>query len=373
MSEYWQKKPLLIKNAFPDWQPLISPDELAGLALEDFIESRILVGNAKFDSWQLEHGPFNEERFANLPKKHWTLLVQGVDQWSEPVADLLEEFRFAPNWRVDDVMISYAVDDASVGPHFDNYDVFLIQGLGKRRWQVGGKCDDNTPLKEHPQLKILADMETENDWILEEGDMLYIPPCYSHWGRAIGESMTYSIGYTTPTNSDIIGHLCNDYLSRCSDKERYTDPELEVTENPGEITEAALDKVKRILLSIADDETQLARAFGEMVTEAKNPDLFSPAEPISQAEMLDLIDSSSMIARNNCSKLSYFNLKDTCLLFVDGQSFDCNTQGSIQIAKQLADSGGLIIEEMYEQLNDEASTKLLIELLANDHIEFIED
>ncbi|CAH0990333.1 hypothetical protein SIN8267_00425 [Sinobacterium norvegicum] len=373
MQEYWQKKPLLIKNAFPDWQNIVSPEELAGLSLEDFIESRLLIGNSAFDHWQLEHGPFQEERFSQLDKKHWTLLVQGVDQWVEEVGILLDQFRFAPNWRVDDVMISYAVDQGSVGPHFDNYDVFLIQGLGKREWQVGSECDASTPLTDNQQLKILKNMETVDRWVLEPGDMLYIPPKFSHWGKAIGESMTYSIGFTSPTESQIINHICDDYVSRSDDNIRYADPELTLTKTPGEITAQAIDKIKAMLNNVLNDEAQLIRAFGEMVTEPKNPDLFQHTDTPSEIEIKQQLESHAVITVNSSSNFSYFVQQNNCILFVDGQSFICTSEGSIAVAKQLADAGGLMIDEMSNQLSDNQTMILLSELMSHDSIEFIND
>ena len=373
LHEYWQKKPLLIRNAFPDWKNIVEPDELAGLALEEFIESRLLLGNACFDEWQLEHGPFQASRFSTLGDKYWTLLVQGVDQWVEPVADLLDEFRFAPNWRVDDVMISYAVDGGSVGPHFDNYDVFLIQGLGQRRWQVGGECGSDSALQDNEQLKILSNMVVEHDWVLNEGDMLYLPPRFSHWGRAIGESMTYSVGFTAPSNADVVGYICNDFISRCDDNDRYSDPDLSDTQAPGEITADAIEKVQSLIQGIADDKQQLARAFGEMMTEPKNADLFECCDPLDEAQMLAMINTHQVIAKNTVSRISYYQSEDNCLLFVDGQSFVCTSAGSIAVAQQLADCGGLMIDEMKQALIDTQTITLLIELFANDSVEFIND
>jgi 50S ribosomal protein L16 3-hydroxylase len=373
MQQYWQKKPLLIKQAFPDWQNIVSPEELAGLSLEHFIESRLLIGNSRFDQWQLEHGPFKEERFSTLGKQHWTLLVQGVDQWVEDVSILLDQFRFTPNWRVDDVMISYAVDEGSVGPHFDNYDVFLIQGLGKREWQVGLQCDASTPLADHHDLKIIKHMDVVDKWILEPGDMLYIPPKFSHWGRAIGESMTYSIGYTSPSESQIINHICDDYVSRCDDNKRYTDPELSIPDSPGEITAEALAKIKAMLSSLLNDEEQIIRAFGELVTEPKNPENFQSTDLLAPEQISQLINDNKVISVNSSSNFSYFVQPNKCILFVDGQSFICTSQGSIAVAQQLANAGGLMIDDMSVELSDNQTLILLSELMANDSIEFISD
>jgi 50S ribosomal protein L16 3-hydroxylase len=180
LQEYWQQKPLLIRNAFADWANPLEPDELAGLACEPEVESRLVVGAQ--GSWAVEHGPLAEARFAALGQEPSTLLVQAVDHHVPEVAALLAPFRFIPNWRIDDVMVSYATDGGGVGPHFDQYDVFLIQGHGQRRWRVGQLCDDNSPLLPHDELRLLADFQATDEWLLEPGDILYVPPRIAHDG-----------------------------------------------------------------------------------------------------------------------------------------------------------------------------------------------
>src|SRR6218665_527602 len=182
LREIWQKKPLLTRTAFPEWQNPLAPDELAGLAGEEGVEPRLITYSQKNDDWKLEHGPFPEARFAKVPKSHWTLLVQGVDHWLPEVAALIEPFRFVPDWRIDDVMVSYAATGGGVGPHFDQYDVFLVQGLGRRRWRVGAHCDRTTALRDHKQLRLLTGFEATDEWVLEPGDILYVPPRIAHDG-----------------------------------------------------------------------------------------------------------------------------------------------------------------------------------------------
>ena len=194
LSDYWQQKPLLIRGAWPNFQAPIDADELAGLALEDEVESRLIIGS----DYAVEQGPFAEERFASLPAREWTLLVQAVDLWVPEVAEMLRRFSFLPRWRIDDIMVSYATDGGGVGPHFDDYDVFLLQGSGQRRWQIGDYCDANSALSEHSQLKILDAFDAQQDWLLNPGDMLYLPPRLAHCGVAVGECCTYSVGFRAP-------------------------------------------------------------------------------------------------------------------------------------------------------------------------------
>ena len=189
LRDYWQKKPLLIRQAFPDYENPLSPDELAGLALEEEVESRIVLTQGK-SPWELRRGPFAEDDFKTLPERDWTLLVQAVDQFVPDIADLISAFSFLPSWRVDDVMVSYAAPGGSVGPHFDNYDVFLLQTHGRRRWKIGQTCSPASPLLEHPDLRILENFEQQQEWVLEPGDMLYIPPGVAHYGIAEDDCST---------------------------------------------------------------------------------------------------------------------------------------------------------------------------------------
>ena len=176
LKEYWQKKPLLIRQAFPGFLCPVSPDELAGLALEESVESRLIQEQQGEAHWVLENGPFEESRFGQLPATHWTLLIQQLDAWHEEINALKQHFSFIPNWRIDDIMASYAPQGGSVGPHYDQYDVFLLQAHGHRHWQIGQMCDEHSPQLEGTPLRILKAFEAQADWVLAPGDMLYLPP-----------------------------------------------------------------------------------------------------------------------------------------------------------------------------------------------------
>ena len=224
LREYWQKKPLLIRAADDSFSDPISAEELAGLACEDCIESRLIVQDTQKNRWAMERGPFTEERFKQLPDGPWSLLVQAVDQWHEGVRALLKGFDFIPNWRIDDVMISYATDTGGVGPHFDYYDVFLIQGAGQKRWQLGGHADGNSPCIADNDLRLLADFKVEEEWVVNPGDILYLPPNYAHHGVAIGASITYSVGFRTPSLAEIIDDLSHELIQNLPQETRYQSP-----------------------------------------------------------------------------------------------------------------------------------------------------
>jgi 50S ribosomal protein L16 3-hydroxylase len=271
LKEYWQKKPLLIRQAYPNFEPLIPADELAGMSLEEEIESRIIMENGPDSPWQLISGPFQEETFASLPKDKWTLLIQGVDQWVPEAADLLQDFNFIPNWRIDDLMISFATDGGSVGPHYDQYDVFLLQAEGQREWRIGQMCSEHDAFLQETKLRLLAKFEETDRWILEPGDMLYLPPRLAHYGISQGNGQTYSIGFRAPSQSELMHSLVDQIDASSNEDQRYGDPDLALQTHSGEINEAALQQVRDFMTQALADPVLLSDALGKLMTEAKYP------------------------------------------------------------------------------------------------------
>ncbi|HUD91249.1 cupin domain-containing protein [Sphingobium sp.] len=323
LRDYWQKKPLLIRNPWKAWENPLEPDELAGLACEEGVESRLVVQTG--ENWALEHGPFPEDRFGNLGAAPWTLLVQAVDHYAPDVAALLDPFRFIPNWRIDDVMVSYASDGGGVGPHFDQYDVFLIQGLGKRRWRVGPRCDDATPLRPHADLRLLADFEATGDWVLEPGDMLYVPPGFAHDGVAVGEDcMTYSIGFRAPSRHDLIVEWTEQLVEDMTDDDRYADPDLTSAVHPGEIAPAAIDRLHTMTIEKLLDRDAFARWFGQHHSAPKYAEAdWRPEEPVTVADLQALTGDGAVLLRNPASRFAFLREADGLLLFADGNAFPC--------------------------------------------------
>lgn len=273
LRDYWQKKPLLVRNAFPGFEAPLDPDELAGLALEEEVESRIALEDPATGHWELRHGPFEEQLFSELPASHWTLLVQSVDLWVPEVHALLDRFDFLPRWRLDDIMVSFAADGGSVGPHFDHYDVFLIQGHGQRRWMIGDPCDENSGLLADCPLRILERFEAREEWLLEPGDMLYLPPQLSHWGVAEGNSMTYSVGFRSPTLAEMVDDLAVELMSEPHDSLRYRDPPLTPELANDTLSPAFLAQVKSLLNTLLEDDRRLALWFARYMTSPRYPDL----------------------------------------------------------------------------------------------------
>ena len=323
LRDTWQRKPLLIRNPWSAWTNPLEPDELAGLACMEEVESRLLT--LKRDRWKLEHGPFPESRFAKLGKKPWTLLVQAVDHHVPDVAALIAPFRFIPDWRIDDVMVSCASDGGGVGPHFDQYDVFLIQGLGRRRWQVGAPCDAATALLPDEDLRLLAHFEATEEWILEPGDILYVPPGIPHNGVAIGdECMTYSIGFRAPARSELIADWSDHLVETLEEDDRYADPGLAAQANPGEIAAPAVAALHTMIMEKMRDRDGFERWLGQHLTTPKYPEMdWRPDAPIGIAEARALFADSIPLARNPASRFSFIRQEEGVLLFVDGQCFDC--------------------------------------------------
>lgn len=272
LSEYWQKKPLLIPNAFPGFESPLSPDELAGLALEEDIESRIVIEQGESGPWELQTGPFDETIFSHLPESHWSLLVQAVDLWVPEVKVLLQRFDFLPPWRLDDIMVSYAPIGGSVGPHFDYYDVFLLQGLGQRHWKIGQNCDHKSPRLSGTPLRILSDFDCTQEWTLNPGDMLYLPPQLAHWGVAENDCLTYSIGFRSPSLSDMLGDLATELMTQ-DHPAYFRDPQLTTAMASESIHPLFIQQLKSLLGELLDDEKLLAEWFARYMTAPKYPEL----------------------------------------------------------------------------------------------------
>ncbi len=283
LAEYWQKKPLLIKNAIQNFEGLLNPEELAGLACEDDVQSRII--EYKQDKWHARHGPFDDEDFAKLPQKpsaahNWTLLVQSVNHYLPEAAELLQQFAFIPHARLDDLMVSYAPDGGGVGPHFDSYDVFLLQGQGRRFWRISEQTD--LSLIEGAPLRILQNFETSQEWLLEAGDMLYLPPHLAHWGIAVSsvkdgvttDCMTYSIGFRAPKNQELATEFLGFMQDRLNQDKltltgTYQDADLSLQNHPAEIGSAMIATVSANLQKIQWSNEIVAEFLGTYLSDPK--------------------------------------------------------------------------------------------------------
>ncbi len=323
LARVWQRKPFLIRQAWAAWRNPLAPEELAGLACEPEVEARLVLRDKQ--RWRLEHGPLRPARFARLPKRNWTLLVQAVDHAVPAVAALLDAFRFLPDWRIDDVMVSYAVDGGSVGPHFDQYDVFLVQGLGQRRWQVGPRCAADTPLLNHAQLRLLPDFAIKHDWLLEAGDILYLPPGYAHHGIGVGDDcMTYSIGFRAPARAELVGDWANAVIENLREDDRYTDADLALSDNPAELDAATLARLQGMVSAALADPAAFALWFGRHATARKYPELKDrPTRAIRAPQLIKRLERGARLKRHPASRYAFLRVKRGIHLFVDGEVMAC--------------------------------------------------
>lgn len=323
LQEYWQKKPLLVRGALPGFTSPISPDELAGLALDEGISSRLILEAGGDYPWQLRFGPFEEDDFASLPETHWTLLVQEVDRHVPAVAGLLDHFRFIPNWRLDDVMISYAPAHGGVGAHIDNYDVFLIQGYGRRRWQINHEPVEHETLVPDLDVAMLADFEPDAEWVLEPGDMLYLPPRIAHYGVAVDDCMTYSVGFRAPGQAELLEAFLTHALADVDPNARYGDPELRPPAAPGEISAGERTRIRALLRALIVDDAAIDRWFGAWITEPKRGMYELPAEePVTPDDLAEAIRGGARIDRGTPTRLAFIRHDDgAATLFVSGETF----------------------------------------------------
>ena len=309
MKRHWHKKPLLIRQAIPGFSPLLDRAELMALAAQDDVESRLVV--RKPQGWTLKQGPFSKKSLPPFKQPGWTVLVQGVDLHDEAVHHLAQQFRFVPDARMDDVMISYATDGGGVGPHFDSYDVFLLQAHGQRRWRIGRQKD--LTLQDGVPLKILAHFEHEEEFILNPGDMLYLPPLYAHDGDALGECMTYSMGFRAPRT----GELARELLAGLAEEAVqvvgeavYRDPQQPAVTQAGAIPEALQVFARAAVAKALKDPQLLDCLLGEYLTEPKPQVWFE-----SQAERELSWPQAVVLDRRTRM------MHDAHHLFINGESF----------------------------------------------------
>lgn len=365
LQNVWQQKPLVIRKGFAqtDW---LEPDDLAGLACEEGIEARIILQNK--GKWCVEHGPFPEQRFSSLPRKNWTLLVQAVDQWVPEVADILKCFNFLPSWRLDDVMVSYAPVGGTVSQHFDFYDVFLIQGEGSRRWQIGQVCDGASVLLPDTPVKILRDFEVSIEVTLNPGDILYIPARFAHYGVSVEDSLTYSVGFRAPGIRDIVDGISTAALECLTDDLRYQDTPDSLRASTGEIPASAVEQVRQMLYSALSQPDLIKGWLGAFVTERKYPDAERAYSEVNG--WLSRLQEDVLL-RSPGSRFAYMCMSESeqALLFVDGEQYPC----SLLLAKFLAEADVLEADRLTAFYREDVQRRCLDALLTSGALVFEAD
>ncbi len=330
MRRHWQKKPLLVRQAWPYVIPPVSRSELFALAARDEVESRLV--RQQRGGWALRHGPLPRRALPPLGERGWTLLVQGLDLHVPAAHDMLSRFRFVPEARLDDLMISYATDGGGVGAHLDSYDVFLLQVQGRRRWRIGRVAQPQWV--EGVPLKLLANFEAEEEWVLEPGDMLYLPPLWGHDGIAEGECMTCSIGFRAPAPArlaqELLQHLA-DGLDAEAPQRLYRDPRQPATDAPGCIPQALQQFARDAVARALRDPAALDCALGEALTEPKPRVWFDPGQALQ--------DSGVRLDRR--SRMMY----DAQHVFLNGESFRAGGRDAM-LMRRLADRRELSAAEV---------------------------
>lgn len=351
LTDYWQKKPLVIRQALPNFHNPLSPDELAGLAMEEDVESRIITETPeKAPFWHLKRGPFKNNDFKRLPKTHWTLLVQAVDRFIPEVAALLDHFDFLPQWRVDDIMISYAVDQGNVGPHYDNYDVFLYQAMGTRRWSLTTKnCHKENHLS-GIELRIMEHFETEEEYVLEEGDMLYLPPHVGHHGvSSSADCMTYSFGYRSYQGQELLDSFAEHLAENKQAEVLYKDPNWSVLNATSELPKQAWENARELMLKLLSDEAQFKSWFGCFATHLDQHAEELLPEPLGQeivlAEFMQGLNESRGMVRNPLCRFSYQLENESLKFYANGYIWDIDNV-SWELVKLIANCRALPLDKL---------------------------
>ncbi|WMJ69747.1 cupin domain-containing protein [Stenotrophomonas sp. 24(2023)] len=363
LRDFWQKRPLLIRNAFANFQTPVQPEDLAGLACEEGVLARLIRHDRATDGWTVRSGPFAEELFPTLPDHDWTLLVQDVDKWDPDVRALIDRFDFLPRWRMDDVMISFAATGGSVGAHVDQYDVFLLQAHGHRRWQID--ASESTKGKRPPlgfrpdvELKLLQVFKPSHDWVLAPGDMLYLPPNVPHNGVAEDPCLTFSFGMRAPSSAELISDYLDTLIADADENIRYQDPDLALPADPNEIDAVAMGRVITALNAIRmNDPDTLGDWFGRFITtyRAAGEVMAHQAAP-PQDEVVAGLHDGLLLQRHPWARLAWRRAKRGASLYVSGRDFALPVKDAQRLAgaeqlddaayRALSDKGRAVVQQL---------------------------
>lgn len=325
LRDYFHKRPLLIRNAFPGFETPVMPEDLAGLACEDGVLARLIEHDRANDDWKVRTGPFAEEDFPGMPDHDWTLLVQDVDKWDPDVRMLLEKFRFLPRWRIDDIMISFAATGGSVGAHVDHYDVFLLQAWGHRRWMIDssvamGRKAPDLSFRDDVDIKLLRKFAPTHDWVLAPGDMLYLPPLVPHHGVAEDPCLTFSVGMRAPSSAELIGDYLDTLIEDADEAIRYHDEDLQVQADPYEIDDAAMRRAIEALNALRiNDADKLGDWFGRFITTYRaSGEVAPPPELPERAEIEAAFGQGLTLERFPWARLAWRKASKGATLFCSG-------------------------------------------------------
>lgn len=354
LNEYWQKKPLLVRNAMPEIINILEPDDVKELALEETVSARLIKQKDKDpNQWSVKSSPLIKGDFQKLPKL-WTLLVQAVDHYSFDLAELWKKFPFIPQWRRDDIMVSYAPKGGSVGQHFDFYDVFLVQGYGHRRWQLGQMCDENTAFVAGQPLKLLPEMDVHFDEVLAPGDLLYVPPGLSHYGVAEDDCLTFSFGFRMPNVATMMDRVSDRFADNALLKNPVIDIMRDQVGQIGEMTSNELAYLKAKVLDQLQHSSDFEHALVALMSEPKYPDNIPEPDEIEADDLREILSKGYELCLEPASRLLYTQQDDQLLFWANGEAC-CIDDRFAPLLKALADGQVLPFDAQF------------------DHDEFLED
>ena len=370
VSQNWQKKPCVIRNAFPGFESPVSPEELAGLACEEDVHCRLIIEKDGDSPWQLRYGPFEDSDFLQLPETHYSLLVSECEKWLPELGALLEQFRFIPDWRIDDLMLSYAPEQGSVGPHIDEYDVFLLQALGTRRWLYTETRPSRVDLIPNLELAILSEFEPDNDVVLNPGDLLYLPPGCAHHGIALERCMTYSIGFRAPDAVSTFESFALEIERIGSDVPRYRDPDLEIRRHHAEITDTEIERFRALTIEMLQQSGEPWRdAVGKMLSDSNVGQDGETEQPVFVSDLL----AGDWICHPE-TRLLFHCSNDSIALYYNGRVHELPNQPEVlEHLQYLCDHREWSAELIKSCIDIEALEKLLVELASNSAILPAED
>ena len=344
LTEYWQKKPLLVRNALPEIKNLLEPADVMELALDENINARLIKQKDKDPNhWSVKSSPLMKADFQKMPKL-WTLLIQAVDHYSFDLAELWKKFPFIPQWRRDDIMVSYASKGGSVGKHFDFYDVFLVQGHGHRRWQLGQMCDADSEIVAGQPLKLLPEIQIHFDEILAPGDLLYVPPGLAHYGVAEDDCLTYSFGFRMPNVAEMMDRVSDKFAVDQLLKNPLTDILREKVTSVGQISQTELEYLKTKLLAQLQNPTVLEDALMSLMSESKYPENIPEAEAIGSGDLEQALDQGYSLMLEPASRLLYTEVESKLLFWANGEGI-CISDDFAPLLKQLADGNLILLDE----------------------------
>ncbi|MBN6515652.1 cupin domain-containing protein [Acinetobacter pittii] len=349
LAEYWQKKPLLVRNGLPEIIGLLQPQDVQELALEEHASARLIRQKDKNpNEWHVKSSPLTKGDFQKLPKL-WSILVQAVDHYSFDLSELWKKFPFIPQWRRDDIMVSYAPKGGSVGKHFDFYDVFLVQGHGHRRWQLGQMCDANTAFVPNQPLKLLPEIDVQFDEILAPGDLLYVPPGMAHYGVAEDDCLTFSFGFRMPNVAGMMERISDQFSANTLLQNPVVDIARKQMSQIGEINSTELSYLKELVLAQLQDSTALDAAIMSYMSEPKYPDNIPEPDEIEADDLQEILHEGYEVLLEPASRLLYTESDGVLSFWGNGEAL-CIAETFAPKLKAIADGESLAFNSEFNEL-----------------------